>query len=97
MFDVIDSREAYHLALGTTHFGALVKHLISKDAINGLLTKTVTAGRLADAARLVRSYSLAHASKPAAEAVAELGEQAEGRSRMCYYHVDEYLINICMM
>ena len=79
VFDAIDKRQAYHLALGTTYFSSLVKHLISQDRVEGLLARTIQAERWSDAARLVKSYALAHALRPASAAIAELDSTASGR------------------
>jgi len=63
VFDVADRDGAYAALLATTYRDRFVQFLVEHDRIRGLLNEAIDAGRIADAARVLRLYRMMHVAK----------------------------------
>jgi hypothetical protein len=60
VYDKLDELLAYKCLEETVHLAGMVQHLIKQDKIQGLLSATVKAGRVVDAAEVIRMYCIQH-------------------------------------
>lgn len=67
VFKYVEQKQEYQILLGTAYFDKLLKFLIMGKNINGILLKTIQAGRLENAIQLVQLFHQAHLDMPSAQ------------------------------